>query len=366
MKRLLLTLLLCVIASFSFASSILQEGFEYANHDLEKPIGWICDDDSWLCGYQEKDHNRIPHSGNWYAFANAEDSWMFMPLSLFSRLNYRFNCWAISDGVFQLEFWAGSASNPDDMHTLLLSETVSSSSYEKLSSYVDSIPDGCEYIAIHAVAGPGAAYLTIDDIEVEMVLQYDFEAEAITGDTSMYPGTQAVFHYLVHNTGYDPLDITSHPSNEYFSDFSCSVNGVNNMTFALEPDETVEVTMYATLRPEIEPGTVAWLDIMMTIPCGCNTAMVTFWVTPLDPMGFSDGNTMNISVFPNPTSDFATVVAEGLLNVTILDEVGRTIKSISANENALQLDLTSLKAGCYYIFVKTRSTSSFVKPILKM
>ena len=82
MKNLLLTLTLALITSFTFADSILLEGFEYANHDLEKPIGWTCDDDSWLCGYLEKDHNRMPHTGNWYAFSNTEDSWMYMPLYL--------------------------------------------------------------------------------------------------------------------------------------------------------------------------------------------------------------------------------------------------------------------------------------------
>ena len=365
MKKLLLTLLGGLITSFSFAGSILLEGFEYANHDLEKPVGWVCDDSSWLCGYQDKDHNRTPHTGNWYAFSNTDDSWMYMPLYLLNNMNYRFTCWAISDGDFQLEFWAGTAPDPDQMHTPLLSAAVNGGTYEKLSSYIDDIPEGCEYIAIHALASIGAAHLTIDDIEIDMVEQYDFEAEAITGDTAMYPGSQAVFHYLVHNTGYDSLDITTHPSTEYFTDFSCYVNGVSGSTFHTQPDETVEVTTYATLRPEIEPGTVAWLDIMMTIPCGCNTAMVTFWVTPLDPMQVEENN-RSISIFPNPTIDLVTIEADDLLQVDVLDINGRTIKSVPCTGNALQLDLSSLRSGTYFISAKTRTTSSFVKSILKM
>ena len=366
MKKLLLTLFLGLIANMTFAGSILIEGFEYANHDLESPIGWICDDNSWLCGYLEKDHNRIPHSGNWYAFSNSNDSWMFMPLYLLTSMNYRFSCWAISDGDFQLEFWTGTTADPDNMHTQLLNADVSGGNYEKLSSYIDLIPDGCEYIGIHAVAGQGATHLTIDDIEIDMVEQYDFEAQPITGDTAMYPGTQATFRFLVHNTGYDPVDITAHPSNEYFTDFSCYVNGVSGMTFPTQPDETIEVTTYATLRPEIEPGTVAWLDIMMTIPCGCNTAMVTFWVTPLEPTGISEDNTQKINIFPNPTTDFVTIEGEGLQLVNVIDEMGRTIKSVPSNGNSLQLDLTDVKSGTYFISAKTCSTSSFVKPILKM
>ncbi len=363
MKKTLLTLLMAFLANLTFADSLLIEGFEYANHDFEKPVGWTCDDNSWLCGYLEKDHNRIPHSGNWYAFSNAEDSWMFMPLYLITTMNYRFNCWAISDGEFQLEFWAGATPHPDDMQTQLLAATVSSGTYEKVSSYIEVVPEGCEYIAIHAIAGQGATFLTIDDIEIDMVEQYSFEAEAITGDTAMYPGSQATFRFLIHNTGYDPVDVTVHPSNEYFTDFSFFTDGTTGMTFPTQPNETVEVTAYATLRPEIEPGTVTWLDILMTIPCGCNTAMVTFWVTPLEPTQVAE-NHQNISVFPNPTSDFVTIEAEGLQKVTLFEMSGRMLNTISAPDDKQQLDLRGLPAGNYFIMLTTE-TSSKTQSIIK-
>ena len=352
------------MTTITIAGNILNEGFEYANHDLEKPIGWVCDDNSWLCGYLEKDHNRMPHTGNWYAFSDTEDAWMYMPMYLIPSMRYRFTCWAISDDSFQLEFWAGTSPLPDNMHTLLLSETVASGVYEKFSAFVETIPDNCDYIAIHAV-GQRGSYLTIDDVEVDMVEQYQFEAEAITGDTVMYPGTQAIFHFIIHNTGYDPVDVTVHPSNEYFTNFSCYSNGVSSMTFPTQPDEYVEVTTYATLRPEIEPGTVAWLDINMTIPCNCNTAMVTFWVTPIEPLQSSENN-LNISIFPNPATDFVTIEANDLQQVILMDMTGKTLSSTAAKGNSVRLDVSGLKAGVYLISAKTRSTSSFVKSILKM
>ena len=365
MKHRLLTLLICLFASNLFADNILIEGFEYGNHDLGKPIGWTCNDNAWMCGYLEKDHNRAPHSGNWYAFAEAGDSWMFMPIFLPGGMKYRINCWAVSDGSFQLEFWACSAPRSDAAVTQLLAASVESGEYELMTSYVDTFQQSCDFIAVRAVGGNGANCLTIDDIEVFMVEQYTFEAEPITGDTSMYPGSEATFRFLVHNTGYDPVSITAHPSNEFFTNISCHVDGVSTMTFPTEPDETVEVTVNATLRPEIEPGTVAWLDIQMTIPCNCNTAMVTFWVTPIAPTQVTENN-LNVSVFPNPATDFVTIEAEGLQQIEIHDLSGKTVKSITACGNTLQLDLNELKAGIYLISAKTRSTSAFVKPILKM
>ena len=366
MKKLFFTLCLCLIATCSFAGSILIEGFEYANHDFVKPIGWVCDDDSWLCGYMEKDHNRIPHSGNWYAFSNADDSWMFMQLYLFSSLQYRFNCWAISDGNCQLEFWAGPSPNANDMQTLFFTVNVGSESYEKISNYIETIPEGCEYLGIRAVTNGNATHLTIDDIEVDQVQQYEFMAEPITGDSSMYPGTQGSFHFWVQNIGYDALDITMSPSNEFFTDFTGLVDGVSGMTFHAEPNEIVEVTMMATLRPEITPGTVSWLDIQMTIPCNCNTAMVTFWVTPLELEQTSENNAWDIQVFPNPATDFVTIETKGLQQIDVFDATGRMIKSVSVVGNALRLDLTGLRPGVYFISAKTCSTSSFVKSILKM
>ncbi len=365
MKKLLLTLLVCLASTTAFADTVFTEGFEYANHDFGTPIGWICNDSSWRCGYLEKDHNRIPHTGNWYAFSDTDNAWMFMPFSLFSRMQYRFSCWAISDGDCQLEFWTGTDASPESMHTLLLSTLVGGGEYEKCSSYVDTIPAGCQYIAIHAVTGSGASHLTIDDIEIEMVEQYTFEATEITGDTAMYPGTEATFRFLIHNTGYDPVDITVHPSDEFFTDFGFYHEGSMATTFPTQPDETIEVTVHTTLRPEVEPGTMAWLDIRMTIPCNCNTALVTFWVTPLDPTAVSEDESM-VSLFPNPTTDFVTIEAEGLRHVDVIDATGRSIKSVPATENALQLDLTGLRPGIYYISAKTCSTSSFVKSILKM
>ena len=364
MKKLLLTLIVSLMVSHALAGNILYESFEYANHDLEKPIGWICDDNSWLCGYLEKDHNRIPHSGNWYAFSDTEDAWMFMPMYLISSMKYRFTCWAISDKTYQLEFWAGANPNPDSMHKLLLSTSVTSGNYEKFSAFVETIPENCEYIAVHAI-GQSGGNLTIDDLEVDMVEQYQFEAEAISGDTVMYPGSEAIFHFLIHNTGYDPVDVSLHPSNEFFTNFSCYHNGIQGMTIPTQPDEFIEVTTYAILRPEIEPGTVAWLDINMTIPCNCNTAMVTFWVTPLDPTQVVETQ-QNINIFPNPATDFVTIEAEGLQSVSLTDLNGKAISSQAAKGNSTQIDVSGLKAGIYLISAKTRSTSSLVKSILKM
>ena len=351
MKKTLIAFLLCLAATTAFAGNILVEGFEYGNHDLETPIGWTTDNNAWACGYLEKDGNRLPHSGNWYAFSNADDAWMYMPMYMFQNMQYRFTLWAISDGDFQLEIWGGPEATANAM-TLLSTAAITGDEYQKVSAYVTSVPANCQYFALRAVRGDRGSYLTVDDIELDMVEQYSFDAEAITGDTTLVPGTQGSFRFRVENTGYDALDVSAHPSNEFFTGFSCYCNGASGMTFHVEPTEVVEVTITATLRPEITPGTVSWLDVQMTIPCNCNTAMVTFWVTPVEVTSVAE-NDVQIDVFPNPAADHITIKADALQGVEIIDLSGRVVMTQTCNGNHTTIDLSPLQKGLYVVSVKT-------------
>ena len=349
MKKLLTLLIACLMAGVASAGNILNEGFEYANHEYASPIGWICNDTSWRCGYLEKDHNRIPHTGNWYAFTDDDEAWMFMPVNLITSMHYRFKTWAITDGQYTLSFWAGTAPNREAMIHPLFSEDIDIHNYSQVSAYLQEIPEDCEYIGICGVKLQDGSFLTIDDIDIDMVEQYQFEASAVTGDTAMYPGTQALFRFIIRNTGYDPVSVTVHPSDEFFTDFSFYSEGLCATTFDLQPDEVAKVRVYATLRPEVEPGTVVWLDISMTIPCNCNTALVAFWVTPLETTQTHESHMPQISVYPNPATDHVTVEGEGIQQITLYDWTGRRVKCIPVENKQTRISLEGLKSGGYFI-----------------
>ena len=360
MKQLALTLFSLLLASFSFADSILIEGFEYANHDNETPIGWICDDQSWLCGYQEKDHNRIPHTGNWYAFTNAEESWMFMPLYLSSELKYRFSCWAISDGSYELEFWAGNDASPSQMVQCFNTFEINQSEYQKVAVYVETISNNYECIGIRAIAHEGASYLTIDDVLVDMVAKYEFIANPFSADTVLYPGTQATYHFDVQNIGYMPINVILSPSHEYFTNIHFSIDGIEGTTFTLQPDETKHVIAEATLLSSIPVGSTCWLDIMLLLDCDCATSMTTLWVTVIDPTDIAERlNTP--SLFPNPANDHITINANGLRKVVVTDLYGKEIITLPANQDELRLDLSPLKPGIYLVTSVTDHDSSTQK-----
>lgn len=284
----LLILVTGLLPVFSFASGILFESFEYANHDMTSPVGWTCDDQSWLCGHFDKDHNRTAHAGDWYAFTNANDSWMFMELFLSSQLKYRFSSWVISDGAYELEFWAGTEDNAEHMDQLLFTVTVDEGNYNKVSAYIETITADYPYFGIHAVASEGAYYLTIDEVSVDMVSKYDFQATPTTIQTSLYPGEQIVFRFDVQNLGYEPIDVIFSPSYEYFTDIHFTVEGTPCTVFHLEPDETKQVITEATLLPTVAVGSTCWLDIMLVLDCNCATSMTTLLVDVIESDGLAE------------------------------------------------------------------------------
>lgn len=293
MKKTLIVLLMCFAPVFTFASSVFYDSFEYANHDLTVPMGWTCEDQSWLCGYMDKDHNRTAHSGNWYAFTNADDAWMFMPMWMSSQLKYRFSSWVISDGSYELEFWAGNEDNVGHMSQHLFTVTVSGGQYEYFSEYIETITTDFQYFGIHAIAAEGAYHLTIDDVNVDMVNKYEFITTPSTAYTSLYPGEQVTFRFDVTNLGYEPIDVIFFPSHEYFTDIHFTVEGNLCTTFHLEPNETKQVITEATLLSSVIPGTTCFLDILLDLDCSCATAMTTLWVTVMDPDGISEQEEAN-------------------------------------------------------------------------
>ncbi len=293
MKKILLTLSLILSMTMAFADSVLIEGFEYANHDLTPPIGWNCDDNSWLCGYQPKDHNRIPHTGNWYAFTDTDDAWMFMELYMGHDLKYRYYYWAISDGEYDVEVWAGSGPSTEQMTQLLFTKTVNSGEYEQFSEYIENLSTDYEYFGIHAIAHEGAHYLTIDDVYIDMVVKYAIASTPYNADTILYPGGQTNYTFSVQNLGYEPFEVIIQPSHEYFTDFHFYVEGNQCTMFHLEPNESKKVTAVATLKPDIQAGASVWLDIMLVLDCDCATSMTTLWVTVVEPTGLTEQENPN-------------------------------------------------------------------------
>lgn len=353
MKKLFVTLLILFIARFAFADSVLIEGFEYGNHDGETPVGWEVANDTWLAGYLEQDHNRIPHNGNWYAYTNSTESWMFMPMYLSEQLKYRFSLWAISDGGYQLEIWAGNGANPSAMTQIMLNEIVSSGSYEKFSAYIEEMTFDFTYIGIHAVSSYGDYVLTIDDVIVDMVGKYDIIVEPANYYTLAAPGSQVEFDCVFTNLGYEPSGVRINCISEYFTDVHLYKDGEACTTFHVEPDESVEFTGVATLTPNITVGEMGFVDILFTLDCDCATTMLTLWATA----GYESIDECNItmlSIYPNPSS--GNVMIEGSGIVTITNMLGQIV----LQKEIVEKETVTLEKGVYFVKMNDRLSEKLI------
>lgn len=341
MRKLLLTLLL-IAAGIANATSIFYESFEYANHDGETPVGWVSDDSSWVCGYLEKDHNRKPHEGNWYAYANANDSWMFMELIMSPDLKYRYSFWAISDGEYDLEIWAGNGPSASQMTDMLVTMTINSDDYQRFSEYIETIAMDYQYFGIHALAHEGASYFTIDDIEVEMVGKFDIIVNPASINTIVAPGEQVEFHCRFTNLGYEPANVIITCYSEYFTDVHLFIDGTACTTFHAEPYESIELTGVATLSPDIEPGTTCWVDIVFSLDCDCATTMFTLMATAgYDSTDEIDINT--ISIYPNPSNGNVTIEGNGTVMIT------NTLGQVVLTKEIIDNEMITLERGVYFV-----------------
>jgi len=69
-------------------------------------------------------------------------------------------------------------------------------------------------------------------------------------------------------------------------------------------------------------------------------------------------------VFPNPTTDYLTIKGDDqAINLTVIDNAGRTIKTLNANTNEA-IDFTDLNSGSYFVLVRTNEGLS-VQSIIK-
>lgn len=90
-----------------------------------------------------------------------------------------------------------------------------------------------------------------------------------------------------------------------------------------------------------------------------------FWrFTPPD-IGINEINPTNqISVFPNPASNNITIENKQQAIIEISNVEGQIIKTIAANNNKMNIDISTLSKGMYYIKVKGQNdvvVEKFVK-----
>jgi len=79
--------------------------------------------------------------------------------------------------------------------------------------------------------------------------------------------------------------------------------------------------------------------------------------------GIEDNNTLNISVFPNPFTNILSISTDVNSNISIIDITGKVVYSITNSIEMIQLDLSELKTGVYFLSISNHNTKSISKLI---
>ncbi len=201
----LLTMFFVLFLFKSEAQTILNEGFETGNTDLQAPTGLIVDNNSWLCGYQLQSHGREAHSGDWYAYLPYNHTnFMYKQVELLLGETYEFMAWYKTDGIAPFDFRIayGNSPSPTSMNYNIFPVTsVENNIYEQILISFQSEIQGVAYIGFYASSNNSPWYICIDDISLRQIVNFDFTLETQTDNNLAYAGNCVDYLLTINNIG---------------------------------------------------------------------------------------------------------------------------------------------------------------------
>ena len=289
MKKLYALIAMWLLAGSAFAQVLVNETFENGNTVGQPPVGWI-GDGGWKAGITIPDDNeargRKPHSGDWYMYATYNtDVWIYKEINVTAGNYYRVSFWYATWHVdhFNLEVKAGASANPSAMTaTAVPMMVVANEAFEQASGVFQATSSGSYYVGFHSVADNGPWYLSVDDIIIEQTLQYNFEIEQLTADTSVYFGEPAYLRFRLNNTGSEAdtyhFDNVSTLPIEFFRD------GVAVTEVVVPYNGSVEMVAKATLPMNLNNNEVVHATFDVYPSAMAPSQNVDFSITALAPI----------------------------------------------------------------------------------
>ena len=104
-----------------------------------------------------------------------------------------------------------------------------------------------------------------------------------------------------------------------------------------------------------------WLDLATVGGSGW-TWMTWAFVDGVDVIG---ENTQEVNVYPNPTSNFVTVQANGMNHITVLNTIGQVVYDVDVDGSIQSLDMSQYGAGVYMVRVATENGVGVQRVVVK-
>ncbi|MDD2424173.1 MAG: choice-of-anchor D domain-containing protein [Candidatus Cloacimonetes bacterium] len=203
------------------------EGFEAYNTHNTPIFGWmqegIAGTTEWIANNTETSYNRAPRSGDWNAFLRYGNTrWMFKPVQLEAGVGYRAIVWARQDGATatnaSVGISFGNEPNAASMTETILDPTgIVNGDYQRLAGVFTPATSGIYYLGILGTINSSPWYITIDDIEIEIMGANDLMAMGISGNVTPSVGIASDYTISVYNNGTAPqstYDVKLYDSND--------------------------------------------------------------------------------------------------------------------------------------------------------
>lgn len=116
-------------------------------------------------------------------------------------------------------------------------------------------------------------------------------------------------------------------------------------------------------------GSISWSlgePIIVTASGTSNDITQGFQQGNIFVTGIEDLREIEVSIFPNPTRDFVTIMSPGPIQVSVYDPSGRLVAVHSFNASQNQLDVTSLARGTYTLIIESEDLGTKTSQLVVM
>ena len=152
-------------------------------------------------------------------------------------------------------------------------------------------------------------------------------------------------------------------------DTPVTIDGTENIWVMYYQDGSVQYPAFAMTDVLGDPNArwifvegYGWFD-MASIQGGGGLAWLTWaYVDGVDMIG---ENTQEVTVYPNPTTNFVTVQANGMNHITVLNTLGQVVYDADVDGCLQSLDMSQYGAGVYMVRVATENGVGVQRVVVK-
>jgi hypothetical protein len=192
--------------------------------------------------------------------------------------------------------------------------------------------------------GEDGAAVTIPALMVSNIVGELIISELLTGDTvntTMVLSTYATTAFIkVFNADFSVLKEEYTPLGENGTDFSVTYNNVEGADAVVQYGFQIR-GLNANPADEVALGSI---------------------VVTSNTLAVSNFNTINVSLFPNPTTHNITIQSDKqITNVAVYNTLGQIVKNASPEATTFSVETSNLNTGVYFVILKTDTASKTIK-----